>query len=89
MNICVSCRHCRRIETAGPRVDCDYNVRCAAQDLAAIPTVDPVTGATGYMMRNDLGGAYFAGTIEEARPTCRSRNPDGACRDFERVEAGR
>jgi len=83
MNICVKCKHIRRNEPSSPRGECDYNITCAAFDGDTIPCLDPVLGVPGFMKTNDLGSQYFVRTADDARPTCRSKNPVGECPRFE------
>lgn len=83
MNICVDCKHCVRREPDIPRASCDYNILCGGFDDEMVPCQDPVLGLEGYGRRNDMGGFIFCATIEEARPTCRSKNLNGECERFE------
>lgn len=84
MNICVNCKHIRRKEPNSPRGQCDYNISCAAFDGDMIPAMDPVLGVTGFTRKNDLGGNYFISSIEDARPSCRQKNPMGECPEYEK-----
>lgn len=84
MKICFECRYCMRVKRrpGGSHED----VWCSAFPEETIPTKDPVTGRTGFMMTNDLGGGYFVEDAQEAMPSCRSKNSNGEC---ERHEPGR
>jgi hypothetical protein len=71
-----------RKEPGTHREFCDYNWLCGA-DPSVIHTLDPVTGRTGFMRNNDLDGVYFVKNKEYAGSTCRTRNADGGCEDYE------
>lgn len=84
MNICVTCKFCVREDVGSPREDDDYNISCSASDKDMVPCQDPVLGVKGYSRTNDLGGFIFCSSIAKARPSCRSQNPMGECKKYER-----
>lgn len=79
MNICAKCVHVVRREVGTPREFACYNWRCGCPQFSPIPTLDPVTGRTGYAQTNDFGLGYFVESEGEASPMCSSINRDGAC----------
>lgn len=75
MNICVKCGHHR-----GPgREAFWYDHFCGHPDLVREKTVDPVTGAPCYFIKNDLGRTV---TTDCRLPYCRDINNDGECAFF-------
>jgi hypothetical protein len=78
MSICVDCHHCTRMEYGSPRAHCDYNILCAAFDGDAVSARDPVLGTSGFLGEDGI----IHSRIADARPTCRSKNPNGNCRRF-------
>ncbi len=74
--ICVNCRHHRYKNPYAPEVW--YNHLCAAVELEA--TVDPVTGAAGFLDKNDLGRTYIT---EDRYALCRDIN-HGNCEYYQK-----
>lgn len=79
MNICAKCVHVVRREVGTPREFSSHNWRCGCPRFHPIPTLDPVTGRSGYLQTNDFGGRYFVESTDEAMPTCANINRDGNC----------
>lgn len=74
--LCIECKHHRHIvqNPAAPHVW--YNHQCGAVERE--PTIDPVTGESGYLGRNDLGTTYIT---EDRYAFCRDINR-GNCEYF-------
>jgi hypothetical protein len=80
LTICTECRHHRLIlrNPAAPNVW--YNHYCGAMERE--PTIDPVTGESGFLGRNDLGRTYFT---DVAYHHCRDIN-HGNCEYFSKKD---
>jgi hypothetical protein len=75
--LCKDCKFHRHIVRNPSAPEVWYNHYCAASPLPE--TVDPVTGATGYASRNDLGRDII---VDEPYNYCREIN-DGNCHLFQ------
>lgn len=78
MKICKNCKHLHTKDDNGVW----YNYFCHHPSHEPIPTINPVTGAKGYMKKNDLGGTYFCGEGNKF-PNANRVNTDGTCELYE------
>ena len=74
MNICRDCEHFFQ------RGDVWYDMFCGCPKVEKKESVDPVTGITVYVSKNDLGRS--AGDSQK-RPYARDINTDGACQYYQ------
>jgi hypothetical protein len=72
--ICKNCKFHRAIYQNTACADAWYNHTCAAVERE--PAVDYVTGARGFLARNDLGTVYVTDREFEY---CRDINTNGNC----------
>jgi hypothetical protein len=74
LTICTRCRYHANTHDGsrlGPLPDTWFYQVCSAPAVRREPTIDPVTGKSGFLSRNDLGMDVVT---DEARPYCRSVN---------------
>ena len=74
--LCVNCEHFKVEGTMNRHIW--YNHFCTNPDLQRIEEVNPVTGKSGFVGKNDLGTMYFT---DESSPHCRDIN-HGNCEYF-------
>jgi hypothetical protein len=74
MKICVDCNYHEKGKT-----DIWFDQFCLCPEVRREEAIDPVSGETGFMGRNDLGGTYIT---DYPYPFCRDINK-GDCEHFE------